>query len=140
MPKIFLIKNRLLQQQQRLLESQKQLAAVDINADEAEVPETETEPVIFINKSRFLYQSNRDGLRKSSNSVPEPISDEPLSLVIHKGQLRSHLLIRNYWNYYYIFTPWNYYSFLHPLISHPFISHLMERFGLDSLPPADCPS
>jgi len=88
MPKIFLIKNRLLQQQQRLLESQKQLAAVDINADDGDVSE-ESDPLphrstssSFQIKNRFSYQS----VGGSSNGPsPEPISDEPLSLVVHKG-------------------------------------------------------
>ena len=73
MPKIFLIKNRLLQQQQRLLESQKH---VEIQSDEVD-----------IGPSHHHHHDNGSH-PKMLRHYPEPmspVSDEPLSLVVHKG-------------------------------------------------------
>jgi len=67
MPKIFLIKNRLLQQQQRLLETSKDLTSDDAEADHG---------------SSYSHPSFVDSIR---NSLPD--SDEPLSLVVKKGEI-----------------------------------------------------
>ncbi|OXA53256.1 Protein ovo [Folsomia candida] len=94
MPKIFLIKNRLLQQQQRLLETSKQASpSSEGGLDRDDDGEKDSPPCHVTPRSLFgRFLANR-------SASPSPVgdcgasdhddndSDEPLSLVVHKGSL-----------------------------------------------------
>lgn len=90
MPKIFLIKNRLLQQQQKLLETSKQ--APEGSNDEGDERDEKPQPPRITPRSLFgarffasLQKSPNPG-PKRGESDHENDSDEPLSLVVHKGK------------------------------------------------------
>lgn len=104
MPKIFLIKNRLLQQQQRLLESSKHSPAVSIldETDNIEANEKLASPSIqqqlqqlqqplFLKTNGILQNrdtDSRESVVPSGSSPSCPSSDDeeqPLSLVVNKG-------------------------------------------------------
>lgn len=95
MPKIFLIKNRLLQQQQRLLETSKQASpSSEGGLDRDDDGEKDSPPCHVTPRSLFgRFLANR-------SASPSPVgdcgasdhddndSDEPLSLVVHKGKYK----------------------------------------------------
>lgn len=102
MPKIFLIKNRLLQQQQRLLETTKQLGG-DLEDGEigsghhapgckssSPIPQTAhryTEDYIKkLIKPRRLDSLDIGKARREEIDLDQDSSDEPLSLVVHRGK------------------------------------------------------
>jgi len=96
MPKIFLIKNRLLQQQQRLLETSKIPLADTPGGDDADldngVSNSKPQKFSIQHLSSLKLESDNDGSR--SDEAPD---DEPLSLVVKKGKDRC----------FYFFSPPN---------------------------------
>lgn len=102
MPKIFLIKNRLLQQQQRLLENSKQ--STESSLDDGEEIERDTTPCHQRITPRSLF--GKHFIRSSPPPLPPPPdsdhdndSDEPLSLVVHKGTYIHTKLITNIYRF-----------------------------------------
>lgn len=104
MPKIFLIKNRLLQQQQRLLETTKQPGGdlddgeIDSGHHNAQscksaspIPQTAhryTDDYIKkLIKPRRLDSLDISKARREEIDLDQDSCDEPLSLVVHRGKL-----------------------------------------------------
>lgn len=88
MPKIFLIKNRLLQQQQRLLETSKHASENSLDdVDEKDTPSCNNVTPRSLFGSRFYNASPSPVPREENNSDIDNDSDEPLSLVVNKGKL-----------------------------------------------------